>query len=397
MFQPALYFNNVTVLTAEGIIGHSLRVRGASIVAIDDPPHKNDRVVEGQGGIFIPGLINAHDHLELNTFKRLKYREQYSHSRQWIEDIEARFDSDPDLVEPRQQPLADRLLASALKNLLSGVTTICHHNPLHRFLRFGYPIDVVKEYGFCHSLFRGDNPTHSYQKTKPDQPWMIHLAEGVDAEAQSEFEQLFDLGLVQPNTVLVHGVGLTSDQRQTLLERGGALIWCPGSNNFLFGQTAEVCELAQAGRLALGSDSRLSGEFDLLEELRLAYASNQLSPQQLFQIVTTGPARILRLRRGGLGQIRPGGQADLVLLPPPSTPDYFLDFLSLKRSQVALVLQAGRPLVGSLPMRPLFEMTRTRPEMVWVDDMAKLIPQKLATRLKRSPVQEPGLAFSAPS
>jgi cytosine/adenosine deaminase-related metal-dependent hydrolase len=391
MFQPSLYFNNVTVLTAEGVIGHSLRIRGTTVVAVGEPPGKYDRVIDGLGGVLIPGLINAHDHLELNTFKRLKYREQYSHSRQWIEEIEARFETDPELVGPRRQPLADRLLVSALKNLLSGVTTVCHHNPSHRFLRAGYPIEVVREYGFCHSLFRGDNPVQSYQKTKRDQPWIIHLAEGVDAEAQAEFGRLCQLGLVEPNTVLVHGVGLTETQRQMLLERGGALIWCPGSNYFLFGQTAEVGDLARAGRLALGSDSRLSGEFDLLQELRVAYRSHQLSPQQLFRSVTSDAARILRLRQGGLGEIRPGGQADLVLLPPPRSPDCFLDVVGLARSQVGVVLRAGRPVVGSPEMRPLFEATRTRAEVVWVDGVAKLMAQPLAARLRRLAVGEPGV------
>ncbi|NJN95707.1 MAG: hypothetical protein HC875_17140 [Anaerolineales bacterium] len=219
-------------MTAAGYHHGSLRLQGDKITALDEPPRPRDRVIDGNGGLLIPGLINAHDHLELNTFKRLKYRACYTHSRQWIEDIEARFETEPDLTEPRRQPLADRLLVSALKNLLSGVTTVCHHNPLHPSLRRNFPVRIVKNYGFCHSLFRGEDPVTSYRRTKAGDPWIIHLAEGIEAEAESqaEFEQLDRLGLVQQNTVLVHGVGLTSQQRQTLIERGGGLIWCPGSN-----------------------------------------------------------------------------------------------------------------------------------------------------------------------
>jgi cytosine/adenosine deaminase-related metal-dependent hydrolase len=393
MFQPPLYFSNVIVLTAAGVIGHSLRVQGPKIVDIDGSPQKKDRLIDGQGGLLIPGLINAHDHLELNSFQRLKYRDSYTHSLDWIEDIEARFDSDPALTGPRRQPLADRLWLSALKNLLSGVTTVCHHNPLHHALRSGYPIQVVKNYSFCHSLFRGDDPAASYQAAKPNQPWIIHLAEGVDARAEAEFDRLTGLGLLKSNTVLVHGVGLTAGQRQMLIEQGGGLIWCPGSNCFLFGQTAQVRELAEAGKLALGCDSRLSGEFDLLAELRLAARSNQLTPQQLFQAVTTNPARILRLREGGQGQISPGAEADLLLLPPPASTDPFSALLDLKRSQLELVMRSGKPLAASPRLRPVFEAAGLKAEIVLVDGLEKLLPQKFAARLRKSAVLEPGLTL----
>jgi len=391
MFSRPLYFANISLLTAAGPVGESLRIKGKRIVAIDGPPQKNDRIIEGRGGWLIPGLINAHDHLELNSFKRLKYRERYTHSRQWIEDIEARFESDPDLVEPRRQPLADRLLVGALKNLLSGVTTVCHHNPLYRPLRPEWPLRVVKNYGFCHSLFRGADPAASYQKTKSSHPWIIHLAEGVDAEAAAEFTQLDRLGLVQANTLLVHGVGLTEAQQAALIARGGGVIWCPGSNHFLFAQTAAVQKLAEAGKVALGSDSRLSGEADLLAELRRASQLSLLSPHCLFQLVTTCAAGLLRLQSGGLGQLVVGGVADLVLLPPASLSDPYSHLLSLTRSDLELVMLAGQPLIGSPRMRPVFEATRTKFAPVWLDRVEKLMAQKLTARLKKSSVQEPGL------
>jgi cytosine/adenosine deaminase-related metal-dependent hydrolase len=386
-----LYFKNITVLTAAGPVGDSVRIEGERVAAINEPPQNDDRIIDGQGGLMIPGLINAHDHLDLNTFKRLKYRDHYPHSRQWIEDIEARFETDPDLTGPRRQPLPDRLLVSAMKNLLSGVTTVCHHNPLYRPLRRDYPLRVVRDYGFCHSLFRGDDTVTSYRRTKAGDPWIIHLAEGIDTEAEAEFEKLDRLGILQPNTVLVHGTGLTFRQRQALAERGGGLIWCPGSNHFLFGRTACVQELAEAGKLALGSDSRLSGEFDLLAELQAANRTGQLSPQALFRSVTVDAARILRLREGGQGQIVVGGVADLVLLPPPISSDPFARLLELTRSQVELILLGGQPQAGSPRMQPVFEATRTRFILVCLDGVEKLLPQALVSRLNRASVQEPGL------
>ena len=390
---PTLYLTNVTILNPAGPAGHSLRIKGDRVIAIDAPPQKNDRIIDGQGGLLIPGLINAHDHLELNTFKPLKYRERYSHSRQWIEDIEARFETDPDLVEPRQPSLEDRLWIGALKNLLCGVTTVCHHNPLHKPLRRGYPIRVVNSYGFCHSLFRGEEPLTSYRRTKATWPWIIHLAEGVDAEAAAEFDELDRLGVMQPNTVLVHGVGLTPPQRQTLIERGGGLIWCPASNDFLFGQTACVAELAQAGKLALGSDSRLSGSFDLLDELRAAQRTGQLDPACLFKLVTTDAARLLRLKEKGLGQIVEGGLADLVLLSPPTKT--FSSLLNVNRAQIELVLVGGKPLLSSPELASMFAATGLDSAAVQVEGVTKLLPQKLVSRLRNASVGEPGLTLGA--
>jgi cytosine/adenosine deaminase-related metal-dependent hydrolase len=393
MLSQTLYFENVILMTATGLRDGSLRLKGDKIIALNSLPERKDRIIDGGGGLLMPGLINAHDHLELNTFKRLKYRECYTHSRHWIEDIEARFETDPDLTGPRHQPLTDRLLVGALKNLLSGVTTVCHHNPLHKTLRHNYPIRVVKNYGFCHSLFRGEEVVTSYRRTKTVDPWIIHLAEGVEteAEATAEFEQLVQLGVLQLNTVLVHGVGLTTIQRQNLIERGGGLIWCPGSNHFLFGQTARVGELADTGKLALGSDSRLSGEFDLLAELKVAHQTGQLLPQALFRAVTVDAARMLRLRDGGLGQVAVGGIADLILLPPPIPPDPFARLLEVSRAQIELVMLGGRPLVGSPRMQPVFEATKARFVPVCLDGVEKLMSQKLVERIKNAVVQEPGL------
>jgi cytosine/adenosine deaminase-related metal-dependent hydrolase len=392
--RPALYFKNITLLNPAGAEGRSVRVKGGRVVGIDIPPARNDVIIDGQGGVVVPGLINAHDHLELNTFKRLKYRPLYGHSRQWIEDIEARFDDDPDLVEPRRQPLVDRLWVGAAKNLLSGVTTVCHHNPLHKALRRNYPLRVVKNYGFCHSLFRGEPVLPSYRQTKSSWPWLIHLAEGVDDAASQEFEQLDRLGAVQANTILIHGVGLTAEQRCSLAERGGGLVWCPASNDFMFGRTAQVAELAAAGKLALGSDSRLSGSFDLLAELRAAQATGQLAPAELFGLVTHRAARLLGLTQPGLGRVEVGGVADLVLLPPPAGDDLAAHLLQLRRAQLELVMVGGRPLVGSPVMQPVFSASRTRFVPVRLDQSEKLMAQGLARRLQNSRAAEPGLSWA---
>ena len=63
-----------------------------------------------------------------------------------------------------------------------------------------------------------------------------------------------------------------------------------------------------SGGSALGTDSRLSGEGDLLDELRAAHATRQVSARSLVFAVTAGAAAILRLPSAGrLEPRRPRG------------------------------------------------------------------------------------------
>jgi cytosine/adenosine deaminase-related metal-dependent hydrolase len=342
--------------------------------------------LDGGGALALPGLINAHDHLELNSAPRIKYRERHQHCLQWFEDIERRLDSDPVLLALRRAPLADRLLIGGLKNLLSGATTVAHHNELHAELAPPFPLRVVRELGFCHSLFRGD-PQASH-RAAGGKPWLIHLAEGTDERARQELDRLVELGLLGPTTILVHGVGLTAQQRRRLVREGGGLVWCPASNVFLLGQTARVAELAAAGKLALGSDSRISGSRDLLQELSAAAATGQLSAGQLLAAVSTWPARMLGLEPG-LGQLRPGGAADFLLLPPGSAAPQAL--LSASRADLLLVVAGGLPRVGDPRFAALFEATGVGYQPARLDGADKLLAGDLARRLARCSLQEPGL------
>src|SRR5438552_9584515 len=78
------------------------------------------------GHLILPGLINAHDHLEFNLFPRLG-NGPYPNSEAWANDIYQPGRSP--LREHRSVPKPVRLWWGGLKNLLSGVTTVCHHNP----------------------------------------------------------------------------------------------------------------------------------------------------------------------------------------------------------------------------------------------------------------------------
>ena len=84
-------------------------------------------VLDLSGYLVLPGLINAHDHLEFALFPRLG-RGRYANAAQWADDIH-REDA-ATIALHRSIPRDVRIAWGAIRNLLAGVTTVCHHNPL---------------------------------------------------------------------------------------------------------------------------------------------------------------------------------------------------------------------------------------------------------------------------
>lgn len=391
-WSPALTFVNAAIVGAGPRVARTIRIKNGRIEGIDVAPDRRDIVIDLEGSYVFPGLINAHDHLELNSQPRLKWRERYDNASEWIAEFQPRFASDPNLAVTRSETLADRLWVGGLKNLLSGVTTVCHHNPLHRPLRQRFPVRVVTRFGFSHSLhIDGDAAVNSHRDTPSAWPWMIHAAEGTDAAAQAEAMALQRMGCLTGNTVLIHGVGLCAAAAEQVIGAGAGLVWCPSSNQFLFGATADVRAFDDADRLALGSDSRLSGVGDLLDELHAAYSTHQLSAEGLARTVLSGAARLLRLPDAG--RLAPGLPADLTIVSPIE-PCPYETLVSACRTDVRLTMIAGRACVGEPELRRVFEATGVAAIASVLDDVPRLLAQWIGRHVQRMELQEPGFVVS---
>jgi len=403
IWASAVSFVNARV-AAEGRIEESVRFT-SRILSIGERPRRGDTVVDLRGGVVLPGLVNAHDHLELNHYGRLKNRDRYENASEWIDDIRPRLSGDPAIRDGRAQSLTERLFIGGLKNLLAGVTTVAHHNPFYSELRRTMPIRVMRRYGWAHS-FRlerqpagargepGGDVAHRWRSTPPDAPFLVHLAEGVDADAQGELPRLEALGCLKPNTVIIHGVGIDGNGWRRVAEAGAGLVWCPASNAFLFGRTASVRELLDAGghartHVALGTDSRVTGSRDLLEELRVAYGATPVSHAELLDMVTTRAAALLRLPRSG--RIVVNAPADLLVIPP-FAPEPAAALLLTMRHDVRLVTVGGRPMVGDADLAAVFRARRVTVRPLRVDGAAKIADSGLVRRIAGCPIVEPGVS-----
>ncbi len=380
----------VTFVNADSSGGNagSLRIASSRIAAVGAAGSPGDLLVDLEGDRLLPGLVNAHDHLHLNTLQPLEPTGHWRHVREWIAQINLRRRTDPIFESQIAVARDERLLIGGLKSLLSGVTTVAHHDPLYPFLVNGlFPTGVLEKYGWSHSLYiDGDDPVcAAFRRTPPDWPWIIHAAEGVDEEGAGEFDRLDALGCVAANTLIVHGIALDRARRARLEEAGAGLIWCPSSNLRLFGRTAAVSELARRGRVALGTDSRLSGSRDLLCEIKAAREASGLGADTLESMVTRDAAALLRLPDRGV--LRVGARADLLVLPEGTA------LSDATRAEVRLVVLGGRALYADADyaslVAPANHWTAVR-----VDGRPKRLERGLVNALPAATVREPGLEIS---
>ena len=267
--------------------------------------------IELNGLLALPGLINAHDHLEFALFPRLGGGRQYSNAKEWAQAIYR--PQEPPIRECLRVPKEDRLIWGGLRNLFGGVTTVCHHNPYDAgVFEHGFPMRVIRDVAWAHSLDFGVDVTARFAGTTSEQPFVIHAAEGVDEAARAEIEELEALGVLSDRTVIVHATACGEREWSVLRERGCGVVWCPSSNDFLFGRTLAPGALRRGIPVALGTDSPLTAAGGMFEELASAQAFGA-SPDELYSMVTDAPARMLRLWSGA-GTLEPGAPADWIAL-----------------------------------------------------------------------------------
>lgn len=283
----------------------SMRHESAVSRVLLSGPHSIDLT----GYLILPGLINAHDHLEFGLYPRLA-DPPYRNYIEWGIDIHRKF---PELIAlHRAVPKEVRVWWGGIRNLLCGVTTVGHHNPLHpEMLSDGFPVRVNRRYGWAHSPALGGDLLSARAATPEGTAFIVHACEGTDEVARQEVHELDRLGLLDARAVLVHGLALGQRGVALLVKRHASLIVCPSSNQFLFGALPNLSLLTSVPNLSLGNDSPLTAAGDLLDELRFAMNACCVEPSVAYGMVTTAPSSVLRLTNGE-GTLSQGGVGDLI-------------------------------------------------------------------------------------
>lgn len=291
--------------------------------------------------IVFPGLINSHDHLDFNLFPQLGSR-KYNNYTEWGNYIQQEYKTE--IAEVLKVPQTLRSQWGMYKNLLCGVTTVVNH---------GSGSDITDK---LITIFDDKHDLHSVgfdkqwklrlnNPLKRKLPVVIHTGEGTDAEAGNEIDVLIRGNKLRRKVIAVHGVAMQPMQALNF----NALIWCPESNFFLLDKTAPVNKLKLFTRLLFGTDSTLTGHWDIWQHIQLAHKTGLLNNQELYRALTRNAAEAWGLNSG---ELSPNKDADIVVakMKGGTSPDNA--FFNLTPADILLVTHKGRVRVADESIYP---------------------------------------------
>ena len=339
--------------------------------------YPSEEYIDADGGIVMPGLVNAHTHLAMSIFRGLADDLPLS---VWLNDHI--FPAEQKYLSPETVRAGTRL--SCAEMLMSGTTTCCDgyfyedsvaeaviETGLRAVLAQGvidFPapgvpdpkrnvetaIEFVKKWKnrsplltpsiFCHSPYTCSAETLQNAKRAADDMgvrFQIHVA-----ETKKEFDQiqaehgvsvvkyLDSLGLLNENTIAVHAVWMDSDDIKLLSDNRVKVIHAPESNMKLASGVSPVPEMIEKGMtIGLGTDGCASNNnLDLFAEMDSAAKLHKVfskdpTVMDAKTVVQTATIQGAKAIGAGdvIGSLEPGKQADLIIIDihkPHLTPMY---------------------------------------------------------------------------
>ncbi len=329
-------------------------------------------------GVIYPGLIDIHNHPEYAVYPLMPIVKKYKDRYEWryYDDDYARRIEDPNVVLGNAEYYnlgMDVGRYGEYMALAGGTTTLqgggssyplaaasvlyggLYFRPYARSECLARNIETtsVAERQAYSSVDIGRDVTE-WKRLQDDfkrGTIVVHLAEGTTSRMANEFRYVKSAGLLGPNLVVIHGVGLTDAQLKEMAVAGAKLVWSPLSNFLLYGKTANVRVAREAGVLiSLAPDWGPSGSKSALGELKVADLVNRRQLNSLFgnrelvEMVTRNPARALRWEQK-LGQIGPGFLADLLVVDDREAGSY-RNIIAATEENIRLVIVRGEALYG---------------------------------------------------
>ena len=353
----------------------AVRIEGGIIAEVSDRLQPDRRFGDA---VILPGLVNAHTHLEYGSMSAMGDGLPFS---PWIEQ----------LIVRKSGLVRDDYLAQSHAGvhacLAGGVTTIadCSYADtvaeaaIGQGLRAIVYLEAFSDQGDPAGLMAGRlnalpshplitpgvSPHAPYTVTTEHYQQLVGLARarGIPVathllESERDTQPLADLaGVLGPDTVAIHLVRADAEAISLLAGLGVPAVHCPRSNALLGCGTAPVPELLDAGlTLGLGTDSPASAlTFDMWDEMRAAILlaragaarPDVLTAGDVLRMATCEGAAALGLP-DGLGTLRPGAPADMIVVDLNGSP--FLPWDDPEAAvvyggtpeRVALAMVAGR-------------------------------------------------------
>jgi len=329
-----------------------------------------DKVWNCSDTIAYPPFINSHDHLISNWYPKAAFH-SYTNVNEWVEEMK----SSDSFLERNKVWINDGkfnlthgtapLIVSLgmYKNLFSGCAVVQDHIPNQKKEYYNNnPINVIKNYTQCHSLSMGNwwggkTAEEEYRNAEGKMPFIIHIGEGIDEVAKKCFPRLEELNMLQPNTLIIHGISLTRKQIKKCAESGTSICWCPESNLFLIGKTLDIDSCLEFGvNVVLGTDSTMSGSRNILYEIKFAKKNFPHIPmKEIFRMISTNARKALFLQ-DSYG-ILENETSNLLLLRMKDL-DPFENILITLMDDIELFVHHGIPVYGNLKFLADFDIDR---------------------------------------
>jgi 5-methylthioadenosine/S-adenosylhomocysteine deaminase len=331
-------------------------------------------------GVISPGLIDAHNHVTYNflppwipsPFVHFGNRYQWMDNEQYRAHVAPFADN-----RSRGTHFCPAAKWGELRSLLHGTTTIqgqsqmqrcidgmvrnadsTYHRLQHNHMRttIDSPRDITDA--------QAQNFIDSFEaETNPTTRLAIHMAEGFAGNhVESEFDSfagrdhrenrhqgisLLDWG----TAMLIHSIALTPFQLEEVYMTHSMIVWSPSSNFALYDTTAAIEEILQADILTgLGPDWTVSGAFDMLEEMRVAWRYGQeegidlLTAERIWGMATWEGAIVVGLDEH-IGRLEPGMVADIAIFGRNGEDPYHA-VLESRAWDIDLVLIGGKAYFG---------------------------------------------------
>ncbi|HHD56704.1 MAG TPA: amidohydrolase [Desulfobulbaceae bacterium] len=374
---PWLFSMAGPVLSGGAVALHDNRIVGTGPFSDLRGRFPGAAIVEHPDCVLMPGLVNAHIHLELSHLAHLSQQRKSQPFVDWLTTM---------LAERERLGAVGRAVEQAAQTVLEnqfamGVIALADigNTPLGCSLAAGFPgiLFPFREYlglgraslvpalkklarleddiaGTAHAPYSTHPELIRALKKRADtlgNLFPLHVAEPASetsllAEGKGEladflrrrgfYEDVFhgpgidisgpvrylhSLGVLDAKTICVHGVHVSADEISLLRQTGAKVCLCPGSNRFLQVGRAPVAEYLARGILpALGTDSAASNpELSIWREMRcVAEDHPAIDPMTIMQMATIGGAQALGID-ADYGTLETGKSASLLAVSIPAS------------------------------------------------------------------------------